>query len=79
MMKNAVSVLDDIVRIIFPSPTMRDEVIEFYKKNGITEMHGLPIEKIFVTDHSNLGQIEQHVWNQAIAEEKEAKSQKEAA
>ncbi len=48
MVKNAVSLLDDIEIITFVDAAMRDQVIKQYKAMGIDEIRGVPVEKRFV-------------------------------
>jgi len=70
MIKGSTSVLDDIAMIVFPNETQRAEAIAHYKKMGITEIHGLPIEEIFTTSRSGLTKVATHLWNEAIKAEK---------
>jgi hypothetical protein len=71
MVKNALSVLDDILFIKFHTEADRKEAIAFYKSLGITMIHGIPIEKLFRTDmyDSEVQQITKQVWDQLVEEE----------
>ena len=74
MVKNAVSVLDDILFLKFYSEADRQEAIQYYKGLGITMIHGIPIEKLFRTNmnDSEVKQITQEIWDKLVEEEASA-------
>lgn len=49
MVKNACSILDDIVMLKFNSEEDRAKAIKHYKDLGVNKLHGIPIEEVFVT------------------------------
>jgi hypothetical protein len=70
--KNSVSVMDDVAVLKFPNAVLRKKAIDAYKKHGITTLHGIPIEKIFVLDGTPASEIKavlDKMWDEAIAEE----------
>lgn len=69
LLRYGVSVMDDIAFIQFPTASARNEAIKYYKDRGITIIHGLPIEQIFVTDRSEGKKILDKLWADMIAEE----------
>ncbi len=74
MVKNSLSVLDDSVIVIFPSVALKNEAIKRYKEKGITSLHGMPLETVFVTSTSEAKAIMPKVWDNILKLEKEKKN-----
>jgi hypothetical protein len=71
LFKNWVSVMDDLAVAVISDSSMRNEVIQFYKSLGITEIRGLPIEERFVSDTYEAQKTVEKVWKMALDKEKE--------
>jgi hypothetical protein len=72
MVKTNVSVLDDIGYILFYSDEARDKAITYLKSFGVTEIHGIPITKLFLTHDASTAQKREArdlVWAKAFEEE----------
>lgn len=78
MVKNGISILDDIMAVKFPNAAVRDEAIKDFKERGITHLHGFPIEEVFVTTTSQLKAVTPKLWN-AIEQADAAKKEGAAA
>lgn len=70
MIKHGASIVDDVAVIMFPSEQLRSEAIARMKAAGITKLHGLPIEQVFVTSEYTAQEAIKAVWGHALAEEK---------
>ena len=73
MLKNYISIMDDVACIIIPSGYnhVREDMIKFYKSIGITEIRGIPIEERFVASVSDANKTVQKVWQQMFDRDKE--------
>lgn len=67
MIKNGVTLFDGIGVIVFDSASQRNSAITYLKKQGIEEMHGLPIDEIFVGSQKTAKQTRQKLWAAALA------------
>lgn len=74
LIKNSMSLLDDIAVLKFPNEKARQEAIKYYKDRGITTIHGLPIEEVFLINGDGAGtkKVLDYLWDQWEKEEKEA-------
>lgn len=71
MIKHGLSFLDDVAAVILPSPAAREKVLKRYKELGITELHGIPIEEIFVLNSTDAQKTVGKVWEAALKEAKQ--------
>lgn len=67
--KHSISVMDDILILKFPNENLRQKAIKAYKDQGITMLHGVPIEEVFRTSSSSTHTNK--IWEAAIKAEKE--------
>lgn len=70
MVKHGMSFLDDIAVVRFPNEEARDKVLNRYKELGITELHGVPIEKVLVTSDYEAEKSVKLIWAAALKEAK---------
>lgn len=69
--KNAASVLDDLILLIMDDEPTRQKAIKFYHDLGITETSsGIKIEDLFQTDSHLWQQNWKQAWKRALAEDK---------
>lgn len=73
MVQNGVSALDDVLCVIFPSAKLREEAIKNYHEKGITSLHGLPLEEVFVTSTSAANALIPKLWDNILKLDKEEK------
>lgn len=71
LLKNWVSVMSDLAVAVISDYSLRQEVINFYKSLGITEIRGLPIEERFVASSADAYKTVEKVWQMAFDREKE--------
>jgi hypothetical protein len=71
MVKYGVSVLDDVAAIRFPSEAVRQKAIKRLKDLGITHLHGIPIEQLFVTSAAEAQKAIDKIWEIALKEEQQ--------
>lgn len=70
LVKYSTSVMDDVLFIQFANESDRKQAVEFYKKLGITNLHGFPIEDLFVTSFGpKQSKIKDEIWKGLLAEE----------
>lgn len=50
MIKSQASVLDTAMVVVFDTDVARNLAIDYYKANGITEIGGIPLDKVFVLE-----------------------------
>lgn len=72
MIKNGISILDDLGAVVL-SGSIRNQTLARLKKEGVTEIHGIPIEEVFVLSHEAANETMKKLWQQALAEEKAQK------
>lgn len=72
MIKNGLSFLDDIavIKFSYGQQEIRSNVIARFKKLGITEIHGLPLEEYFAPNNANIQETLAKVWERALKEAK---------
>lgn len=69
MIKNGIG-YTSIAAIRFPNESDRQEAIKHFKDNGITEIHGIPVDELFVTSSSGVQSAVTKVWEAALKFEK---------
>lgn len=69
MIKNGVG-YTSIAAIHFSSTADRQEALDHFKKHGVSEIHGIKIEDLFVTSPAGVDAAIKKVWDAALAEEK---------
>jgi hypothetical protein len=55
MIKDAVSLLDDIELLVFPTESERKFYVDLLAERGITEIRGIPVTTRFIYRHDNVG------------------------
>jgi hypothetical protein len=73
MIKNSLSLFDDVAFLIVSQASQRAEILKYLKAQGIKEIRGLAIEKRIVTSPDQAANNYDWVWEQAIKNEKEVK------
>jgi hypothetical protein len=69
MIKHGISFLDDVAVVAFENETERANAIAHFKKLGVTELHGLPLEEVFINNYnagaSAVQKVMKKIWKQA--------------
>lgn len=71
LIKNSLSMMDDIIALVMPSAAERDKVIKHYESMGVKTLHGLPLNEIFVLNYTAADQTAKKVWAALLKAEKE--------
>lgn len=68
--KTAISFLDDVAVIVAQSAQMRNKILDVFKKAGVTDLHGVPIEEVVLTADYSTAKAEatmKKMWDYELA------------